>query len=149
MHVAVDAAARCNLTGLWHCDGVDGRIATDAALSAANVTAVAPPPGWLWSAGEGVLGSDGVTLFMEYNTSAAGLLNRTGKVAPDCSSIAWNDQSTWQCVYESAGQVTGSCPQPPSVLDVHIVCHTHDDTGYLSTVDECVPASRRVKSPAT
>ena len=63
---AAAATTRCNLTGLWHCDGVDGRVATDAALGEANVTAVDPPPGWLWQTGEGVLGSDGATLFMQY-----------------------------------------------------------------------------------
>ena len=73
-----------------------------------------------------------------YNTSQEGVINRTGLVSPDCTSVLWNDLSAWQCAYESAGQATGSCPPPASVLDVHIVCHTHDDTGYLSTVDECV-----------
>ena len=27
-------------------------------------------------------------------------------------------------------------PDPGEILDIHIISHTHDDTGYLSTVAE-------------
>jgi alpha-mannosidase len=49
----------------------------------------------------------------------------------DCASIMWSDKTEWMCD-------DASCPTPfpNETIDVHIVCHTHDDTGYLSTVEE-------------
>eukprot|EP00937_MAST-01D_sp_MAST-1D-sp2_P005627 g5627.t1 len=131
---------RCNVTGSWECGGVRGALAMDGALARFNATAVDAPPGFAWTAGEGAVAADGATVRMFYpRTAPSGRPQwRAGVLSADCASIAWNDSSTWTCDYDGAG-ASGSCPAPaplPPVLDVHIVCHTHDDTGYLSTVDE-------------
>ena len=51
-----------------------------------------------------------------------------------CSSPA-SAQS--QCGYESYSQTD------PSVLNVHIVAHSHDDVGWLKTVDQYYQGSNR------
>lgn len=133
---------RCNLTGTWHCAGVDGQVSMDGALAGFSVTALHAPPGFLWSVGHGTTDGDGgVTL--TYPTPQE-TYYRGGTVGGGCASIAFNDSTAWSCVYDDAshGTNSGSCPAPAPappagpIRDVHIVCHTHDDTGYTSTVDE-------------
>ena len=62
--------------------------------------------------------------------SSAPFTYRTGTINDDCASIEWSDFTEWTCN-------DSSCPAPKNeTIDVHIICHTHDDTGYLRTVDE-------------
>jgi hypothetical protein len=118
--------ATCDLNGTWACDmgGKDCLVIESADGSSFIVTT---PPNPTWSSGSAsVLGSN---INILYQMKGNGPHGRTGVL--DCGSsstaptIAWNDSSIWQ------KQVPLAEP-----LDVHIIAHTHDDTGYLSTVDE-------------
>jgi hypothetical protein len=38
----------------------------------------------------------------------------------------------------------GSCPEPhPDKLNIHLICHSHDDVGWLKTVDQYYYGSER------
>jgi hypothetical protein len=39
-----------------------------------------------------------------------------------------------------------ACPNLP-IFDVHIIAHTHDDTGYLSTIEEYYQSNVKVLGP--
>ena len=116
-------------SGIWDCGG------TSCTLNATSTGfTVTPNVKFVWAAGKATFGA-GDTVIIDYTfdgpmPKGIGSPQRHGTISPTCTIIAWNDTSTWTCT---------SCPAVPDgapPLDVHIISHTHDDTGYLSTVDE-------------
>jgi lysosomal alpha-mannosidase len=121
------AAAPCHVpSGTWEC-GLPVPCTLNA--SATGFT-VAPESKAAWAEGRAVFGPNS-TVTVEYAGLPANQpAGRHGTIGPGCSSIAWNDSSVWTCA------TCPAVPDGPVPLDVHIIAHTHDDTGYLSTVDE-------------
>eukprot|EP00038_Savillea_parva_P019125 m.26584 g.26584 ORF g.26584 m.26584 type:complete len:1203 (-) comp4326_c0_seq1:85-3693(-) len=110
------------LTGNWTCGGVACTLAPLNA-SAFSVTSHGT---WLWTSAVGTVQADG-SLFLVFNLTHPGpAVSRTATPGRWCCSLAMSDGSTW---------LRTPCPSMPR-WDVHIVAHTHDDTGYTSTVDE-------------
>ena len=112
--------AACNITGTWDCGGVT---CTVTETSPTSMTATNNVTGFLWNKGVGTGPiQPGGAIAMVYTLTKGGeRLGRNGTLNADCRSFLWNDSSVWS-KWEA--------------YDVHVVAHTHDDTGYLSTVDE-------------
>lgn len=127
---ALGPGPRCNLTGTWSCGGVSCQI-TEAGFpgtgTPAAVSVTTNVKGFAWQTGAGTVTTNG-TIALKYDIQPPRNPYRAGTIDQSCRTIVWNDTSVWTC---------DSCPTPlAELLDVHIIAHTHDDTGYLSTVQE-------------
>lgn len=118
----------CNLTGTWGCGGVDCVIEQPSPSS--FTVRLEQAQKFLWQNATATIDADG-SVFIVYTLQAGGTTARTGQVGPSCTSLAWNDSSTWAC------EMCGGSP----LLDIHIIPHTHCDTGYLETFEEYYQSS--------
>ena len=121
-------------SGLWSCGGVNCTMSVDGSdPDSFTVTAVGAPA-VAWKTGKGTVEGDG-TLLVRYDIPTGDPWRRgqPSSCCPTPNVLTWNDSSVWRCLVNCS-----TCPPtPPSErLDIHIIAHTHDDTGYLSTVDE-------------
>lgn len=114
-----DPTSGCNLTGTWTCGGTDCVI-TQPTLDAFTVRLALPNTKFLWQNATATVLSNG-DVDIVYSLQTGGTTARTGRMAPSCTALAWNDSSTWTCQ---------ACENSP-VLDIHIIPHTHCDTGYV------------------
>jgi hypothetical protein len=132
--------ATCNLNHTWSCGGTSCAIVGNADGTSFDVKTVNAPKGFLWGFGKAMVTENAKGELRAVNVSywhsgdapsVAPFTSRTGEINADCTSITWSDKSMWSCA-------DATCPTPSynETIDVHIICHTHDDTGYLKTVDE-------------
>ena len=127
---AAQDSASCVLTGKWSCG--DGAGPCTVNMTSPTTFSVVPAGSgpFTWTKGTATVSASGAITILYSGMHGPGVPGRTGQANSACSSIAWNDTTTWTCE---------TCPAVPDgapLLDVHIIAHTHDDTGYLSTVDE-------------
>lgn len=120
------SGAPCNLTGVWSCGGTECDI--EQVSETGFSVRLATQQKFLWENATATVLANG-SVHIVYKLQAGGTTARTGQVSHSCTAVAWNDSSTWSCQ---------QCANAP-VLDIHIIPHTHCDTGYVSTAG-CVRA---------
>eukprot|EP01047_Picozoa_sp_COSAG01_P038826 COSAG01_NODE_3170_length_6472_cov_2.238820_5_plen_441_part_00 len=123
-------APPCDLNGTWACDLGAGITCEVVESSNGASFTVTPSSSAAWLSGHATIVGSSVNILYQVSPSFHGPharhgLLRCGSGEHAAASITWNDTSSWQQQRSSI--------EP---LDVHIIAHTHDDTGYLSTVDE-------------